>query len=79
METYLAEEFKKFESVKEELAKEHDGKFVLIKGNEVIGIFDKELDAIDRGIELYCDSPFLVNEIYQEPLQIRSFPCLRKT
>ncbi len=36
----LEREYEYYEEIREELAKEHDGKLVAIKGGEVLGIFD---------------------------------------
>ena len=36
----LAKEYEYYLSIREELARDHGGKFVAIKGQEVLGIFD---------------------------------------
>jgi hypothetical protein len=41
----------------------HSGKFVLIKGGEVAGIFDSYGDALKAGYERFKLEPFLVKEI----------------
>jgi hypothetical protein len=45
------------------LAEGQEGKFVLIKGEEVIGLFEKEEDAMAVGRERYLLGPFLVQQI----------------
>ncbi len=41
----LQKEYEYFLEVREELAREHDGKFVAIKGQEVLGIYDDYMTA----------------------------------
>jgi hypothetical protein len=41
----------------------HSGKFVLIKGDEVAGIFDSYRDALKAGYERFRLEPFLVKQI----------------
>jgi len=61
------------------LAEGHEGKFVLIKGEDVIGVHDAWDAAREMGLRLYLVEPFLVQEVRaQEPvLRLRgySFPC----
>jgi hypothetical protein len=42
---------------------EHEGQFVLIKGTEVVGLFDDESDAIREGRRRFGLAPFLVKRI----------------
>jgi hypothetical protein len=57
-----------------------EGKFVLIHGNEVAGIFDSYTDALKIGYEKFGLEPFLVKQIQAvERVQFftREFtPCL---
>jgi hypothetical protein len=41
----------------------HKGKFVVIHGEEVVGVFDGFEDALRRGYERFHDESFLVREI----------------
>jgi hypothetical protein len=41
----------------------HQGKFVLIKGDENAGMFDSYQDALDAGYAKYQLAPFLVRQI----------------
>ena len=62
----LAEELETFECNKLGLLKDgNEGKFVLIKGSNVIGVFESDLDAIYRGYEKLGNVPFLVKEVTQ--------------
>ena len=59
----LAEELKTYKENKERLVKEHNGKYVLIKGEEIINTFDTQNDAIKVGIDKFGNTPFLVKKI----------------
>lgn len=41
----LEREFKYFQDHQQELAEQHSGKYLVIKGENVIGVFEKEIDA----------------------------------
>jgi hypothetical protein len=41
----------------------HSGKFVLIKGDDVVGIFDSYRDALKAGYEQFRLEPLLVKQI----------------
>ncbi len=60
---YLDKETETFEKNKEELLKSDKGKFVLIKGNDIIGSYDTELDAVNSGYEKFGEEEFLVKKI----------------
>ena len=76
MTAMLDREFQTFQQNKPNLVKNHVGKFVLIKDDEIIGIFENELDAIKQGNEQFKDSHFLVNEIIDDKFRIRFMPSL---
>lgn len=59
----LNEEIKIYEKKKNELLKEHEGEFVLIKDSKIIGIFKSSDDAIREGIKKFGNVPFLVKKI----------------
>jgi hypothetical protein len=51
------------------LAEGHESKFALIKGDEIIGIFVDEREAMRVGYERYLLQPFMVQPIREwEPL-----------
>ena len=52
-----------YEENKAKLIKEANGKFVLIKGKEIVNIFDTQMDAIKVGIDKFGNDPFLVKKI----------------
>ncbi|MDE0300803.1 MAG: hypothetical protein OXN17_19360 [Candidatus Poribacteria bacterium] len=76
MTAMLDREFQTFEDYLPSLVEEHKGKFVLIKDDKLIEIFDNELDAVNKGNELFKDSHFLVNEITDDKFKIRFMPSL---
>ena len=62
------------------LAQGHEGKAVLIKGNEICGIFATWQDARMAGALRFLMQPFLVKELHaMEPLLLRvrgiNMPC----
>lgn len=78
----LSKEIKTFNENKEVLLREKVGKFVLIKGSEIIDTYDSQNDAIKVGIDKFGNAPFLVKKIAEiEETQnftsnlIRLAPC----
>lgn len=59
----LEQELKTYEGKKESLLAESRGKFVLIKGGEIIGIYTNYEDALRAGYEKFGNQEFLVKEI----------------
>ncbi len=62
-ENLLKEEIETYESKKEELLADKEGKYVLIKGKDIINTFEDEKDAIKIGIDKFGNTPFLVKKI----------------
>lgn len=48
---------------REALTQEHPGKFLLIKGSGIHGVFDSHDDGVDAGIDLFGRGPFWVCDI----------------
>jgi hypothetical protein len=63
MEQLLTAELETYERHRDELLGASEGKFVLISGDKVIGVFDTEKDAIDQGYERLGNVPFLVKQV----------------
>ena len=59
----LDTEIKYFESQREKLQAKHKDKFVLIKGEVVIGIYDSEVAAYREGLNKIGNEPFLIKKI----------------
>ena len=58
----LEKEFKYYLEHQDELVKKYNGKFIVIKNREVIGVFDSELEAIEKTAEKYELGTFLVQK-----------------
>jgi hypothetical protein len=72
---------KELETYKNKLPelKQHEGKFVLIKGEDVVDTFTSYEDAIKEGYKKFGLEPFLVKQIHSiEQVQVISrsvIPC----
>ncbi len=71
---FLTTETRFFESKLPELVKSDVGRFVLIKGEEIKGVFESQLDAIKAGYELFKGDAFFVTQILPvlQPLDFTS-------
>lgn len=58
----LEKEFKYYLEHQDELVKKYNGKFIVIKNCEVIGVFDSELEAVNKTAEKYELGTFLVQK-----------------
>jgi len=67
METIQAE-LKHFAAQKSEWLKNHRGKFVLVKGEELIGVFDAPESALSEGARRFGLEPFLIRRVATEIL-----------
>ena len=66
----LETELAYYETIKPELLRHHEGKFVLVVGNEQLGVFDKREDAYTRGIALKGNVPMLIKQIQKvDPIE----------
>jgi hypothetical protein len=63
MSQVLDAEIKTYEQQRDNLLGTSEGKFVLIRGNQVGGIFDSKMDAIAAGYQQFGNVPFLVKQI----------------
>lgn len=67
MDKPLMKEYRYFLSIEDELAREHDGKLVAIKGKEVLGIFDNYGQAVSA---LRADHEYgtvLMQQLHKDP------------
>lgn len=62
----LAEELRFFETNRAEWLKTYRGKWVLIKGSELIGTFDNYEAAYQEGVAKYGTQPFLVKQVLED-------------
>ncbi len=63
MSQYLQTELKTYERHRDELLGKSEGKYVLVHGTEIAGVFDSKQDAIEQGYERFGNVPFLVKQI----------------
>jgi hypothetical protein len=59
----LEKELATYEAAKPSLLPQALGKFVLIRGEQVVDTFVAELDAIKAGYEKFGNVPFLVTQV----------------
>ncbi|HBR58317.1 MAG TPA: hypothetical protein DEA22_12765 [Blastocatellia bacterium] len=72
----LDRERKLFEKKKSELTAKHLGKFVLIKGDKLIGLFNTVEEALSEGARQFGLVPFLVRQVSMEGEGDISIPAL---
>jgi hypothetical protein len=58
----LEKEFEYYLQHQDELIKEHNGKFIVIKDEAVIGEFDSELEAVEKTSQQHELGTFLVQK-----------------
>ena len=63
MRGVLAKEIETYEEHRDTFLATAEGRFVLIKGDEVVGTFECEKDAIEEGYRRFGNVPFLVRKI----------------
>lgn len=64
----LQKELTFFNKNKGEYLKHYKNKFLLIKGENLVGSFDAEEQAYETGIQKYGNEPFLIKQVLeQEP------------
>ena len=61
----LKKETETYNAHKTELISRSKGKYVLIKDETVVGVFDSELDAVHQGYERFGNVPFLVKQVVE--------------
>ncbi len=62
----LETELQKFEALKEELLQHHEGKYALIVGDELVGVFDHREEAYKDGLAKKGNVPMLIKRISRE-------------
>ena len=63
MPTRLNLELRTFEAMRLELLGRAAEKFVIIKGDQLIGVFESPMEALKRGYERFGNQPFLVKQV----------------
>ncbi len=67
----LEKEIKFFEENKAKWLGVYEGKFVLVKGEELIGVFDAAETAISEGAKKYGTESFLVRKVIPQDENIQ--------
>ena len=67
MKTPFKQEYEYYLKIREELAERNDGKFVAIKGNEVLGVFDDYMQAANAVYVAHEKGTVLMQEIAKDP------------
>jgi hypothetical protein len=68
----LETELKYFEERRADLWKNHPGKFVVIKGNELVGAFDTALAAYEAGVSRFGTEPFLMKQVFERDVAVQA-------
>ena len=63
MPQVLEIELKAYEQQRDHLLATAEGKFVLVRNDRVIGVYESKMDAIAQGYSLFGNVPFLVKQI----------------
>jgi len=67
----LETELKLFNSINGELQSQYpSGGFVVIKGDEVLGVWESRMDALRTGMEKYGNVVFLVKNIFDADIAV---------
>jgi hypothetical protein len=71
----LQAELRTFRARRDELIGRAKGKYVLIKGEDVVDFFEDQTDAITKGFKKFGNSPFLVKLVtdVEVPLNFTTF------
>ena len=70
MSKTLDREIAVYERERERLEREHRGKFVLVRGDEIVGTFDTFQAAADEAVRRFGRGPYLIRRVFDEKLGI---------
>lgn len=65
MPTVLEQELKAYDAHRDELLGAALGKYVLVHGGQLSGIFESRQDAIEAGYKQFGNVPFLVKQVLE--------------
>lgn len=71
----LEKELEYFRQHKEELLKQYQGRFLVIKDNRLVGAYQNEQEAYDAGLKALGNTAFLIKRAVAEEEVVR-FPAL---
>lgn len=72
----LEKERKFYDEKRAELVSQHLGKFVLIKAEELVGVYNKIEEALSEGARRFGMQPFLVRQISETSETEINIPAL---
>jgi hypothetical protein len=78
MPAILEKELDTFEANKERLLATAEGQYALISGDQVIGTYSSDEDAISEGYRRFLDKPFLVKRIQRVETPMTFFASFMK-
>lgn len=59
----LKEEFKYYLDHQEELVKQYNGRYIVIKNAQIIGVYDSEIKAVEETAKTHALGTFLVQKV----------------
>lgn len=62
----LDHEMATYEAKRAALLEKHAGRYVLIHGDEIVGMWDAEAEAFEEGYRRFLFEPFLIHRIVAE-------------
>lgn len=62
----LDTELRYFESIKGDLLQHHEGKYALVIGTDLVGVFDHSEEAYKAGIEQRGNVPMLIKRVSKD-------------
>ena len=62
-DTALDEQIAVYESMRDDLEREHMGEWVVVHGGVVAGYFETHWDAAEAAVQRFGDGPYLIREI----------------
>jgi hypothetical protein len=72
--TVLKTELNFYKKHKEEYLKLYNGQFVLIKGEQLIGVFTTDAEAYRAGVQQFGNQPFLIKPVVVDDAVV-SYPA----
>lgn len=63
MPSVLDRELQTFDRERDRLLASAEGKYVLVRGDEVVGVYDTKMDAVTEGYRRFGNVPFLAKQL----------------
>ena len=62
--------YEAFERMLPDILAAHRDQYALMKGREIVGFYDKPVDALKAGATLFGDGIFSIQEVTDEPIDL---------